>query len=106
MTKQLAPIEELALATGLILKTTNLELCPSYLNKLEQLRQADIRDFVNTLEPVAWRYKAIDKLAKDKFSEHITTSLEYVKYMLSGQNLVYDFEIEPLYGLSEWSKKK
>ncbi len=53
MTKQLAPIEELALATGLILKTTNLELCPSYLNKLEQLRQAAIRDFVSTLEPVA-----------------------------------------------------
>jgi len=51
MTKQLAPIEELALATGLILKTTNLELCPSYLNKLEQLRQAIIKDFVSTLEP-------------------------------------------------------
>ena len=54
MTKQLAPIEELALATGLILKTTNLELCPSYLNKLEQLRQAIIRDFVSTLEPRAY----------------------------------------------------
>ena len=54
MTKQLAPIEELALATGLILKTTNLELCPSYLNKLEQLRQAAIRDFVSTLEPRAY----------------------------------------------------
>ena len=46
----LAPIDELALATGLILKTTNLELCPSYLNKLEQLRQAIIKDFVSKAE--------------------------------------------------------
>lgn len=50
MTK-LTPIETLALETGLLLKTTNLDLCPSYLTKLEALRQAIISDFVSTLEP-------------------------------------------------------
>ena len=110
MTK-LAPIDELArqcnAGIGYIAGTAVHPSNRTYTftkKELAQLRQAIIRDFVSTLEPVAWSCKAIDKLAKDKFSEHITTSLEDVKYMLSGQNLAYDFEIEPLYDLSKWSK--
>lgn len=95
MTK-LAPIEELALATGLILKTTNLELCPSYLNKLEQLRQAAIRDFVNGLVPVGYLCQ---------------------KQQIDGWATIYQFEQEEisvnpnghfniqLFDLSEWMEK-
>ena len=82
MTK-LAPINELALATGLILKTTNLELCPSYLNKLEQLRQAIISDFVNGLEPFGY-FKAEPFGWTDCASD--------------------DDGAMPLYDLSDWSK--
>lgn len=64
MTKQLTPIEELALATGLILKTTNLELCPSYLTKLEKLRQAIIEDFVSVVKSECDKLSESSKIAK------------------------------------------
>ena len=86
----LAPIDELALATGLILKTTNLELCPSYLNKLEQLRQAIIRDFVSTLEPVAWNARRKDWPVGELKPFDINPAWTEVSI--------------PLYDLSEWSK--
>ena len=93
MTKQLAPIEELALATGLILKTTNLELCPSYLNKLEQLRQAIIRDFVSTLEPVAWTY------TKRNGEPTVTLDFNFATIVIGD-----GFDVTRLFNLSEWSK--
>lgn len=92
MTKQLAPIEELALATGLILKTTNLELCPSYLNKLEQLRQAAIRDFVSTLEPVHSQFFDVNKWYDYLNEKHKKNTIEA------------GYLHRDLYDLSEWSK--
>lgn len=44
---------KLALEHGLILKTTNLDLCPSYLTKLQEFANA-IQSHSGEAEPVAW----------------------------------------------------
>lgn len=57
-------------------------------------------------EPVAWSYTATDKDDKSKYTKHITTSAEYVKYMLSGKNLGYNFTITPLFTYPPERKEK
>lgn len=93
MTKQLAPIETLALETGLLLKTTNLDLCPSYLTKLEALRKAIISDFVSTLEPVHSQFFDVDKWYDYLNEKHKKNTIEA------------GYLHRDLYDLSEWKTK-
>ena len=113
MTKQLAPIEELAKQAGgkLVESKTDMSAiewffrsdkerydCLLTFQQLEQLRKAIIRDFVSTREPVAWATKA-----------SITNAISG-NDVIVGKKVKQGRTIEVLrdiaiYDLSEWSNK-
>lgn len=88
MTKQLAPIELLAReyinAMGYAIMDNS---------ELEQLRQAIIRDFVSTLEPVAWTY------TKRNGEPTVTLDFNFATIVIGD-----GFDVTRLFNLSEWSK--
>ena len=105
MTKQLAPIEELA-------KQCGFEIHPMHdgtnatgiyapnsgglfnmTNELEQLRQAIIRDFVSTLEPVHSQFFDVNKWYDYLNEKHKKNTIEA------------GYLHRDLYDLSEWSNK-
>ena len=61
--------------------------------QLEQLRQAIIRDFVSTLEPVAWTY------TKRNGEPTVTLDFNFATIVIGD-----GFDVTRLFNLSEWSK--
>jgi len=62
-------------------------------SELEQLRQAIIRDFVSTLEPVAWTY------TKRNGEPTVTLDFNFATIVIGD-----GFDVTRLFNLSEWSK--
>ena len=85
MTKELAPIK--LLARKYITKSGYAIIANS---ELEQLRQAIIKDFVSTLEPVAWNARRKDWPVGELKPLDINPAWAEVSI--------------PLYDLSDWSK--
>lgn len=107
MTKQLAPIEELAnQASGKLVAKADMSAiewffrsdvekydCLLTFQQLEQLRQAIIRDFVSTLEPIAWTY------TKRNGEPTVTLDFNFATIVIGD-----GFDVTRLFDLSEWSK--
>ena len=62
--------------------------------ELEQLRQSAIRDFVSTLEPVAWTY------TKRNGEPTVTLDFNFATIVIGD-----GFDVTRLFNLSEWSNK-
>ena len=93
MTKQLTPIEELAKQAIPNVHMTTQHVCLT-VSELEQLRQAAIRDFVNTREPVAWAY------TKRNGEPTVTLDFNFATIVIGD-----GFDVTRLFDLSEWSNK-
>ena len=90
MTKQLAPIEELAKQAIPNVHMTTQHVCLT-VSELEQLRQAIIRDFVSTVEPVGEVIKDENQIKEIMFNAHHWTHILSLG--------------DKLYTLSEWIEK-
>ena len=69
-------IKQIALDTGLLLKTTNMDLCPSYLTKLQAFANASIKAYVAEQKPTIWfTQKEFDTLKRAQKTDRETVPL-------------------------------